>query len=103
VNSIPKDDLRSYESLPAPPSKTPLSHLWVVPIIRSAVEKNPGVDYETLRNLIRPYAKDYSITNALVEFRLSMQEDETHHIGLVCKNLVTATEYQVRIPKVAYM
>ena len=67
VNSIPNDDLRSYESLPAPPSKTPLSHLWVVPIIRSAVEKNPGVDYEALRNLIRPYAKDYSITNALVQ------------------------------------
>ena len=39
----------------------------------------------------------------LIEFRLSMQEDETHHIGLVRKNLVTATEYEVRIPKVAYM
>ena len=35
----------------------------------------------------------------LIEFRLSMQEDKTHHIGLVCKNLITATEYQVRIPK----
>ena len=67
VNSIPKEDMTSYESLPNPPSKTPLSHLWVVPIIRLAVEKNPGVDYETLCNLIRPYAKDYSTTNALVQ------------------------------------
>jgi hypothetical protein len=39
----------------------------------------------------------------LIKFRLSMQEDETHHIGLVRKNLITATEYQVRIPKVAYL
>ena len=31
-----------------------------------------------------------------------MQEDKTHHIGLVRKNLVTM-EYQVRIPKVAYL
>ena len=38
----------------------------------------------------------------LIEFRLSMQEDNTHHIGLVHRNLITAQEYQVRIPKEAY-
>ena len=35
-------------------------------IIQSAVEKNPGIDYKTLWNLMRPYAKEYATTNALV-------------------------------------
>ena len=35
--------------------KTPLTYQWVVPIIRQSVEKNPGIQYEALRGLIRPY------------------------------------------------
>ena len=47
--------------------KTPLFYKWLVPIFRSRVEKDPGVDYETLRDLVRPYANDYAITNALIQ------------------------------------
>ena len=64
--SIPDDDMLNYEGNRGI-MKTPLSHQWMVPIIRFAVEKNPGIDYEALRNLMRPYAKDYAITNALVQ------------------------------------
>ena len=42
--------------------KTPLTYQWVVPIIRQSVEKNPGIQYEALRGLIWPYAKEYAIT-----------------------------------------
>jgi len=47
--------------------KTPLYYKWLVPIFRSRVEKDPGVDYESLRDLLRPYANDYAITNALIQ------------------------------------
>jgi hypothetical protein len=49
------------------PLKTPLTYQWVVPIIRQSVEKNPGIQYEALRGLIRPYAKEYAITPSLLQ------------------------------------
>ena len=47
--------------------KTPLYYKWLVPIFRSRIGKDPGVDYESLRDLLRPYANDYAITNALIQ------------------------------------
>ena len=47
--------------------KTPLYYKWLVPIFRSRVEKDPGVDYKSLRDLLRPYANDYAMTNALIQ------------------------------------
>jgi hypothetical protein len=67
VTTIPEEEKRNYERLANAPTKTPLSHQWMVPIIQPVVKKNPGIDYETLHNLMRPYAKDYAITNALVQ------------------------------------
>jgi len=55
-----------YENERAP-LKTPLSYLWVVPIFRQSVEKKPGVDYEALRDLLRPYANEYAITDAILQ------------------------------------
>ena len=31
------------------------------------MEKNPGIQYEALHGLIRPYAKDYAITTSLLQ------------------------------------
>jgi hypothetical protein len=49
------------------PLKTPLFYKWLVPIFCSRVEKDPGVDYESLRALLRPYASDYAITNPVIQ------------------------------------
>ena len=49
------------------PLKTPLYYKWVVPIIRSRVEKKPGLDYEALRDALRPYARETAITNFILQ------------------------------------
>jgi hypothetical protein len=47
--------------------KTPLFYKWVVPIFRARIARDPGVGYGSLRDLIRPYANDYAITNAVIQ------------------------------------
>jgi hypothetical protein len=46
---------------------TPLASAWVIPIIMPTVAKDPGVSYEQLRGLIRPYAKDFHITDGILQ------------------------------------
>ncbi len=48
-------------------TKTPLALAWVIPTIMPTVEKDPGVSYEQLRSLIRPYAKDFHITDGILQ------------------------------------
>ena len=79
---------------------------------RILLQKLEGERYDTCKE--KAWTRDLPITPKgmdhlsafhsinLIEFRLTMQEDNTHHIGLVRRNLITAREYQVRIPKVAY-
>jgi hypothetical protein len=47
--------------------KSPLFYKWLVPIFRARIAKDPGVDYGSLRDLLRPYANDYAITNAVIQ------------------------------------
>ena len=65
TSHIPPNAPQDYMS--QAPLKTPLTYQWVVPIIRQSVEKNPGIQYEALRGLIRPYAKEYAITTSLLQ------------------------------------
>ncbi len=46
---------------------TPLYYKWVVPIFCPLVTLKPGIDYEALRNALRPYANDGSITNPILQ------------------------------------
>jgi hypothetical protein len=39
---------------------TPLKAKTVVPIILGAVVEMPGIAYQSLREIIKPYAKDYA-------------------------------------------
>jgi len=47
--------------------KTPLFYKWAVPIFRARIARDPGVGYGSLRDLLRPYANDYAITNAVIQ------------------------------------
>jgi hypothetical protein len=49
------------------PLKTPLYYEWVILIIRSRVEKKPGIEYEALRDALRPYARETAITNFILQ------------------------------------
>ena len=64
VSRIPRRT--TFDNVRAP-LKTPLFYKWLVPIFRSRVEKDPGVDYESLRAILRPYASNYAITNAVIQ------------------------------------
>ncbi len=52
---------------PNKPLRTPFKSSMMVPIFKPAVEKNPGLPYDHLRSLLKPYAKDYAITVALLQ------------------------------------
>jgi len=62
TSHIPPNAPQDYMS--KAPLKTALTYQWVIPIIRQSVEKNPGIQYEALRGLIWPYAKEYAITTS---------------------------------------
>lgn len=51
------------------PLKTPLplTYQWALPIFWQIVEKNPWIDYEALRDLMRPYAKEYAIATDILQ------------------------------------
>ena len=46
---------------------TPLYYKWVVPIFRPLIITKPGIDYEALRNALRPYAHDGAIKNPILQ------------------------------------
>ena len=54
---------------------TPLYYKWVVPIFRPLIISKPGIDYEALRNALRPYAHDGAITSPI----LQRGRDATRH------------------------
>jgi hypothetical protein len=39
----------------------------VVPIILGAVAKTPGIAYQSLREILKPYAKDYALTDSILQ------------------------------------
>ena len=46
---------------------TPLKSKMVVPIILGAVSEKPGITYQSLREILKPYAKDYAVTDAILQ------------------------------------
>ena len=64
TSKIPKRT--EYERMTAP-VQTPLYYKWIIPIIEPTIQKKPGVDYEMMRTLLRPYAPDDAITNAVIQ------------------------------------
>ena len=46
---------------------TPLKSKMVVPIILGAVADNPGKNYQPLREILKPYANDYTLTDSILQ------------------------------------
>ena len=46
---------------------TPLYYKWVVSIFCLLIITKPEIDYEALRNALRPYAHDGAITNPILQ------------------------------------
>ena len=46
---------------------TPLKSKMIVPIIMDAIRDNPGMPYPLLREILKPYAQDYSCTDSLLQ------------------------------------
>ena len=56
-----------YDSIMNKSTHAPLYYKWVVPIFRPLIITKPGIDYEALRNALRPYAHDGAITNPILQ------------------------------------
>jgi hypothetical protein len=46
---------------------TPLKSKMVVPIILGAVAETPGITYQSLREILKPYTKDYAVTDSILQ------------------------------------
>ncbi len=46
---------------------SPIKSQLVVPIIQAAVANNPDIMYHSIREMTKPYAKDYALTNIILQ------------------------------------
>ncbi len=47
--------------------RTPIKSKYVVPFIKAAVGNNPGMVYQTMRDIMKPYANDYALTDSVLQ------------------------------------
>jgi hypothetical protein len=47
--------------------RTPIGAKFVVPIIKDAVADNPGIPYQSIQEIIKPYAKEYTLIDSIVQ------------------------------------
>jgi hypothetical protein len=46
---------------------TPLKSKMIVPVIVGAVAENPGIPYQLLREILKPYANNYALTDSILQ------------------------------------
>jgi hypothetical protein len=44
--------------------RIPIISKMIVPIIREAVAENPGITYQSIREIMKPYAKAFTLTDS---------------------------------------
>jgi hypothetical protein len=47
--------------------RIPIGAKFVVAIIKDAVADNPGITYQSIREIMKPYAKEYTLTDSIVQ------------------------------------
>ena len=47
--------------------RTPIKSKFVVPFLLSAVETNPMITYKTMREIMKPYANQYTLTDGILQ------------------------------------
>ena len=56
---------------------SPTKLKFVVPIIKAAVANNPGITYQLMREIMQPYAKNYVLTDSILQKARDFCKDET--------------------------
>jgi hypothetical protein len=46
---------------------TPIKSKYLVPFIQGAVDNNPGITYQAMGDIMKPYAKDYALTDSVLQ------------------------------------
>jgi hypothetical protein len=46
---------------------TPIKSKYLVLFIQAAVGDNPGITYQAMRDIMKPYAKDYALTDSVLQ------------------------------------
>jgi hypothetical protein len=47
--------------------RTPIKSKYIVPFIKEAVSNNPSISYRAIKELMRPYAKDFALTDSVLQ------------------------------------
>jgi hypothetical protein len=47
--------------------RTPIKSKYVVSSIQAAVGNNPGIRYQAMRDIMKPYAKYYALTDSILQ------------------------------------
>ena len=47
--------------------RIPIGAKFVVPIIKDTVADNPGITYQSIREIMKPYAEEYTLTDSIVQ------------------------------------
>ncbi len=67
----------------------------VVPIILGAVAETPGIAYQSLREILKPYAKDYALTDSILQEGRDIAKDVL--FGLAEENVQYAEGLQAEL------
>ncbi len=47
--------------------RTPIKSKYIVPVIKAAIGDSPGMAYQAMRDIMKPYAKDYALTDSVLQ------------------------------------
>ncbi len=90
VCSLMEDDTTKKRTL-----TTPLKAKIVVPIILGAVAETPGIAYQSLREMLKPYAEDYPLMDSVLQEGRDVAKDVL--FGLAEENVQYAEGLQVEL------
>jgi hypothetical protein len=66
---IPSKDIVDPEIVVAKKGylRIPIKAKFLVAIIKNAVSENPGITYQSIREIMKPYAKEYTLTESILQ------------------------------------
>jgi hypothetical protein len=56
--------------------RIPIKAKMIVPIIREAVADNPGITYQSIREIMKPYAKTFTLTDSIIQDGKDLAKNE---------------------------
>jgi hypothetical protein len=56
--------------------RIPIKAKMIVPIVRDAVADDPGVTYQSIREIMKPYAKEFTLTDSIIQDGKDLAKNE---------------------------